>query len=185
MSGLGEAVQPLRTYYPGVGTQCGVDPATELMTGGPGAPASGIIAANSVEAGQVGLDLIQNIQVTLTPAEIIAMYTTGVQIIPPPGLGKSIVLHKALFRFNYTTPQFTGGGAVSLEYDSTGAAGGTLVTGTFASSVIKAAASSDTILTGINVTATQNKGIFISNDTANFATGSVSTLMVEAWYSVI
>src|ERR1043166_9470694 len=57
-------------------------------------------------------------RVALTAANLIAMYTSPVVLVPAQGAGKSIIVHKLIFTITRTSTAFTGGGAVIVQYDS-------------------------------------------------------------------
>ena len=106
-------------------------------------------------------------EVALTAANLIAMYTTPVQLVAAPGAGKFLEVVSASVVFDYGTTQFTGGGAVVIEEETSQ----TALTGTVAAAVIQAAADSITKVIPVAATLVANKGIFISNATAVFAAG--------------
>ena len=83
--------------------------------------------------------------VTLTSAQIIAMYTTPVQVVPAVS-NKAIVVLGVELIMKGTATQFTGGGVVAVQYADTVNGGGTSVqASTFASSVPSSNASSKSI----------------------------------------
>lgn len=159
--------------------------ATTFTIPDPGSSAA-TFALQPVTSAQISPSLYQLAVVTLTPTQIKTLYSAPTQIIAAPGTGMSIVVHRALLRFLYTTPQYTSGGSVALQYDSTVHAGGVTPLSVVTSTPINAAASSDTIMNTIatTVTAAINKGIFASCATGDFATGSVSTITFYVWYSI-
>lgn len=136
-----------------------------------------------------GLGGVRHTQVSLTAAQIIAMYTTPVELIAAPGAGKSIAIVKAQFKITRTATAFTGGGAAIIQYDSTANGAGTQACdSTLAATVITGAAgASHSIRNGAVIsdsTATiVNKGVFISNDTAVFAAGTGAAVL-DIWYVV-
>lgn len=79
-----------------------------------------IVPAQLGNATNTGQELTR--EVTLTPANIVAMYTTPVEVIPAPGAGKYIEVLSATLIYDYATAAYTGGGAVTLNYGSGGAA---------------------------------------------------------------
>lgn len=145
------------------------------------------LANNSVGSAQLALNALQVADVTLTPAQIKTLYSAPTQIIAAPGSGKSIVVEGALARFTQSGAQYTSGGAVQLQYDNTVHAGGTTPLTTLAAAVVTAASSADTQLqqAAASTTVTQNKGIFASCATADFATGTAGSLQFIVWYRVV
>lgn len=146
----------------------------------------GLIAAGGV-GDPIGLN---HVKVTLSAAQIIAMYTTPVQLVAAQGAGKSIVIGKVAFRIVRTSTQFTGGGAAIIQYAATANGGGTQACdSTIASTVITGtAATSDTFRNGAVVsdaasTVTENVGVYISNASGVFAAGT-GTATVDIWYYV-
>ena len=115
----------------------------------------------------------------LTPANIIAMSASPIQVVAKQGPGTVIEFVSAVVILDYTAPQFTGGGLVSFREETSG----TILSTTIAASVITAASDSITKVTDTAVTLTANKGIFISNATAAFAAGA-SHLTIRVAYRV-
>ena len=118
-------------------------------------------------------------EVALSAANIIAMYTTPVQVVAKKGAGKVIEFISAVVIVDYNSTQFTSGGVVSFREETSA----TVLSSTIAASVINAAADSITKVTDTAVTLTENKGIFISNATGAFATGN-SPVRVKVAYRV-
>lgn len=138
-----------------------------------------------------GLDYsVQHKTVSLTAANIIAMYTTPVALIAAPGAGKSIVVAKVAFTITRTATAFTGGGAAIIQYAATANGGGTqALDSTLAAAVITGAAGTTVsfrngaVISDAASTVTQNAGLYISNATAVFAAGT-GTATVDIWYYV-
>lgn len=131
-----------------------------------------------------------SVEVPVTAAEIIAMYTTPKLLVPAVS-NKAIVVDSVEFIMTRTATQFTGGGAVSVQYSATANGAGTLAcSSTLASTVITGTAGttysfrhtasiSDTAsatLSGI--------GLYLSNATAVFATGT-GTAVVRVTYRTV
>jgi predicted RecA/RadA family phage recombinase len=124
---------------------------------------------------------------TLTAAQLIAMYTAPITLIPAPGAGKAVLVDQdILFEMATTATQFTGGGAVSFPYHG----GGTVVhAGSVPASVVTAAAGSSYTLLGSAVAANgttvpANTGVDITNATAAFAAGT-GTAKVQMRYRIV
>lgn len=127
-------------------------------------------------------------QVNLTAANLIAMYTTPVALIPAQGAGKSIVVSKLVFTITRTSTAFTGGGAAIVQYAATANGAGTqALDSTLASTVITGSAGTSistrngAVMSDGASTVTQNVGLFISNATAVFAAGT-GTATVDIWW---
>ena len=122
---------------------------------------------------------------SLTAANIIAMYTTPVMIVPAPGAGKAILVDSILFEMTTTSTAFTSGGAVSFAYS--GGAG--VHSGSIPASVVTAAAGTSYTMLGMptatnGTTVLANTAVVISNATGVFASGT-GTAKVQVWYSVV
>lgn len=133
---------------------------------------------------------IQHKSFTLTAANLIAMYTTPVEIIAAQGAGKSIVVQKLTFSITRTSTAFTGGGAVIFQYAATANGAGTqALDSTIAAAVVTGAAGvsksfrNGAVISDSANTVTENVGLFISNATAVFAAGT-GTVTGEVWYYV-
>jgi len=61
-------------------------------------------------------DIMQKATVTLTPSQIANLFTTPAQILPPPGLGLTYVIHGFFFQFNYAAPAYTHTGTPQSYY---------------------------------------------------------------------
>jgi hypothetical protein len=147
------------------------------------------LAANTIGSGQLAPSLLQFATVPLTAANIIAMYTTPVLVIAAPGTGKSIVIRDCLFRMTATSTAFTSGGTFGLQYDTTAHNAGTLATWTGAAALITASAGVADCQLGMaagaaSVVVPQNKGIYISNATGVFATGTGTAVLYVSYYVV-
>lgn len=134
-------------------------------------------------------------QVTLSAASLIAMYTTPVAILLAPAAGVGIVVDEILFEMKATATAFTGGGIVTFQYGVTAHGAGTLVhSGSIPASVVNAGAAGNTLTllgpaTAANGTTIPNdgttaSGLYISNATAVFATGT-GTAIVTVYYSLV
>jgi hypothetical protein len=132
---------------------------------------------------QIAPDLLQMAQVTLTAAEIIAMGTTPVSVLPAPGAGQVIIPVAFHLQTKPGGTAFTGGGVVSFEYHGT-----SIVphASSIAAAVVTSATASNNLLP-VDAAAIQpptNTGIDILNATAPFAAGN-GTIVVTIWYRVL
>lgn len=148
--------------------------------------------AQAVHVGTGGLWMgaakINHVQVSLTAAQIIAMYTTPVVLVAAPGTGKTLAVSRVVFTITRTSTAFTGGGTNIIQYDSTANGAGTnACDSTLAATVVTGASGTSTSLRNGAVisdsSALQNKGIYISNATAVYAAGT-GTATVDVWYTL-
>lgn len=142
------------------------------------------IAANSIESGQIGLDVIQHVSIPVTSANILAMYATPVQLIAAGGANTNIIVHKVMFTMTSTATQYAGGGVLEFQIGNTIHGAGTATTATVAAAVVNATAgTSYSTVIPVSYTGTSATGLFISNQTAAFTTGT-GTAVVDVWYSI-
>lgn len=127
-------------------------------------------------------------EITLSNANVTGMYAAPVELVAAPGAGSAIVVHRVFVQHEYDTAAFTGGGAVVIQYSNTANGAGTQAADTLSDSIFTTGAQTGQMQNGqLPVSATtiyDNVGIYISNQTAAFATGS-GTALVRIWYSII
>jgi hypothetical protein len=123
------------------------------------------------------------LQLTLTAAQLIAMYAAPVAIILAKAVGVGIVIDQIVFQMKATATAFTGGGIVTFQYGVSVHGGGTLVhAGSIPAAVITAGSAGSTLTllsptaaaSGLTVPTdgTTASGLYISNATAPFAAGT-------------
>lgn len=81
------------------------------------------VSAGEIDDGAVDSDaideaVIQYAEVALTKANILAMYTTPVEVLAAPGVGKVLEFVSAVIVYDYATATYGGGGDVSFKYAS-------------------------------------------------------------------
>jgi predicted RecA/RadA family phage recombinase len=127
--------------------------------------------------------LIQKAVVTLTAAQIMAMYGAAVSILPAPAAGQVLVVDQFIVQMKPGVTQFTGGGAVSFQYHGTGVVPHS---SSIPAATITSAAASENVVpppTGV-IQPPSATGIDIVNATGAFATGN-GTMVVTVFYSII
>lgn len=136
-----------------------------------------------------GLGGVRHTQVALTAAQINGMYAAPVVLIAAPATGKAIAVNKLMFTITRSATAFASGGAAIIQYDSTVNGGGTqALDSTLAATVITGAAGTSistrngAIISDSTATIVA-KGIYISNATGAFTTGT-GTATIDIWYTV-
>lgn len=149
-----------------------------VVTGGfviSGLVQTGDIDALAVTAAKLSANIPRTTSVTVSAAQFIAMAATPKLIIAAPGANQLIRVMDVRYEFDFQSVQYTSGGVVALQYDSTASGAGTLASATIANTVFNGFAADSTVgAAGASATsassATVNKGIYLSTPTA-FATG--------------
>ena len=132
---------------------------------------------------------VQSVEVELTAAEIIALYTTSIEIVPAVA-GKSIILDSFVFDLTGTATQFTGGGVVNLQYGDTANGAGTTLHADIAAAVVTGAtARTQTLripkdLSSIATASITNVGVYIGAKTAVFATGTGTAKVIVNYHTI-
>jgi hypothetical protein len=153
----------------------GTDPYTALVN-------FGFIASG-------GNYFIQHATTSLSAAQINGMAAAPVQLVAAAGAGKTIVITRAAVRITRTATAFASGGVGILQYGNAATGAGTnAVDSTLAATFFTGASgASEAARNGAVLsdtgTALQNLGIFISNQTGAFTTGT-GTATVDVWYYV-
>jgi len=147
------------------------------------------IAGGSGTSIDVTTAVAKSVSVTLSAAQFLALYTTPIQIVAAGGANTLHVLQNVIYEINYGTVQYTGGGSVIIQYDST-ANGAGVAASASASSIEFTGAAADkfiggafNLLTGAS-TAMVNKGLYIANDTFSFADGD-SPVTAHVTYTTV
>jgi hypothetical protein len=136
-----------------------------------------------IPSANIDPQVIQYKKVTLTPAQVLLLFTTPISLIAAPGAGKFIQVLDALFFVQFGTAQYTAGGVVSLVEGAVNIATTTaaLINGAAANLVIQPAFP---LLATSNSVGTGNSAVTIQAATQNFASGD-SPIDVHLWYAVV
>ena len=182
-------------------------PSADILVGSAGNVATAVAMSGDVTidntgvtaigAGKVTTAMLDNRLVNYATANVSSAafktaYDTPVLILAAIGANRQIVVHRAVIAMTYGSVAYTAGGVVALQYDSTVHGGGYFATNAEAAADFFATASTSFMFEGnfaasigaVGWADSVNKGIYLSNATANFATGD-SPFVVHLWYSVI
>jgi len=147
-------------------------------------------AAPVITVAQVGSYGVSS-RFTFTAANIIAGYATPLALLAAPGANLMYTNVSAEFVWTYGSAQFTTGGNLGVQYGNTANLGGTKCTSTFTNTQVNGiAANSISSLIPVTVAPTAtasiaNTGLFLSNDTAAFAVGTGTTVLVTVQALVV
>ncbi len=130
-----------------------------------------------------------SLTVPMTAAEIISNYTTSKLIIPAYA-GKIISLIDFVYDLTGTATQFTGGGVVNLQYDSTANGAGTTLHADIAATVVTGATARVITkripkdLSAIATASITGLGVYCGTKTAVFAAGT-GTVLLKVQYRLV
>lgn len=147
------------------------------------------IQPNVVDSGKLALNTVQYAKVSLSAANFLGMYAAPVVLVAAGGANTLHVVERIAFEVDYGGAQFAAGGAVAVQYDNTANGLGAPATATTAAAVFNAFVADGVVgaagsLSSATAAATVNKGLFLSNQTSAFTTGT-STVDVHIWYSTV
>jgi hypothetical protein len=125
-------------------------------------------------------------QVSLSAAQIIAMYTTPVAILAAPATGTAIVVKKIVVELDLTATAFSGGGVVHFYYHGLSAE---ILSASLAAATVNGGAGQsvyvfEPVSTAGGSVVTKEVGIDITCASGVFAAGT-GTAKVTVWYDVV
>jgi hypothetical protein len=152
------------------------------------------IPSNASSAGSVILSSVgtQVAQVNLTAAQFNGMYAAPVLLVAAPGAGYMNILESMLLDMTYGSAAFASGGPVAAQYDSTAHGAGVLAsnaeqaadffqTANTVFPFIQASGNGSFLLTA----SCANKGIYLSNTTGAFTTGTGSSFKASVFFRTV
>lgn len=146
----------------------------------------GTVGDGTVTVAKLAPAVMVELTGTLTQANIIAMNGTPVELIPVAAAGACHIIDEVEFFHSYSTAAYTGGGDLTIQYDSGASAildfDVTLVTNasslkTLAHPTIYNLDSTTGTSTGFNLANAVAKNVTITNATAVFAAGNASNVL--------
>jgi hypothetical protein len=126
--------------------------------------------------------------VNISSAQVLAMYTTPVLLVPAQGAHKVIFVHDVFVEYIYGGVAYANGSGFAIQYTSTGSDGGLIIIN---SNIDPNGSASDfggdpgVPFTNSDVVASYvNQGIYASTTINNFITGN-GTFRVTIFYTVV
>jgi|ERR1035441_286558 hypothetical protein len=186
-------------YRTSVGDSNAANKAPLIIQGAPSQTANLLEVYNSSRTGLFAVDANGNTvyggstnvtnccaQVSLTAAQIIAMYTTPVSVIPAPAAGSVILVEQILVELDLTATAFSGGGVVHFYYhgQTTEVMAQTIAAATVNGGAARTLYVLEPVQTAGGSVATTDVGIDITNATGVFAAGT-GTAKITIWYTVV
>jgi hypothetical protein len=132
---------------------------------------------------------LQYVAVPITAAQFNGMYAAPVQLVAAGGANTLIVVKQIQLLMTYGSAAFAGGGVAAAQWDSTANGAGVIATTT-----LSAATFTPVVSTGFNFNSgvvpetfstCVNKGLYLSNITQAFTTGTGSSFVAHVWYAVV
>lgn len=125
---------------------------------------------------------VQSRVVTLTSAQILALFSTPITLIPAPGANKYISIDEILAKNTFNSVAYTGANALEVRYTD---GSGQKLTGDLASAFIDAAATRvDKAVGAATAVAVANAAVVAAVPTANPAAGN-GTITLDILYRVV
>lgn len=151
--------------------------------------AATVPAGVSIQDNRTGGE-VTDVTVSLTAAQVNTMYTTPVELIPAPAAGSFVVVQQAILVNENGGTAWTSGGAITIGYSNANPGSPNALSGTIAATFLTSPIVKQILtLAGAQIASAAEStvdalGIFISNATGVFATGT-GTLKVRLLYTVV
>lgn len=147
-----------------------------------------ILDAN-VTSAKIAANVIQYAKVAMTAAEFNGMYAAPKLLVAAGGANTLHVVDRVAYEVDYGGAQFAAGGATAVQFDSTANGAGSLASAATAAAVFIAFVADGVVgaagsLASATAASTVNKGLYLSNLTGAFTTGT-STVDVHLWYATV
>lgn len=140
-------------------------------------PVAGIATALTDEN---GFGYIIKRSITLTSAQILALFTTPITVIPAAGAGTVIVVNKLVAKLPYVSTTYAGANALEVRYTN---AAGAKATADLPTSFLNSASTAYYKAIEASVAPVENSPVVVAIPTANPTVGN-STIVLEIEYAV-
>lgn len=138
---------------------------------------------------EVAADVQKVIEVDLTAANIIGMYAAAIEVVAGVA-AKAIIVDDVVLDLTGTATQFVNGGVVGVQYKNTVNGAGQLVHADIAAAVVTGATARiithrvGADISSIAVADIIGEGLYISNKTAAFATGTGTAKLIIRYHTI-
>lgn len=140
------------------------------------------VITGKIKGSQGIIGVAERRTVTLTTAQLLALFSTPVEIVPAPGTGKYISVDEIVVKGPASgSTAYTGANAVEARYTN---GAGSKVTGDIAAALLNSVTSRVDKVIGAAVTAVANAPVVLAVPTANPGAGTGS-LTVDVIYRVV
>lgn len=153
------------------------------VTAGAGVTVDGVLLKDSSITLGTSKMVIKTAEVAVSAAEIIAMNATPKTLVAAPGAGYVLSFRRAVVIYDSTATAFTGGGVITVNYGSGGAAQSSNLAATFLTGAGDKVFNMEKLNAAAGLTMPVNTALVLTNASAPFATGT-GVLRVQIEYSV-
>lgn len=146
-------------------------------------------SVSEVVNAEVAADVQKVIEVDLTAANIFGMYAAAIEVVAGAA-GKAIIVDDVVLDLTGTATQFVNGGVVGVQYKNTVNGAGQLVHADIAAAVVTGATARiithrvGADISSIAVADIIGEGLYISNKTAAFATGTGTAKLIIRYHTI-
>ncbi len=135
-----------------------------------------------------GTSPVKYANVSISSSDLLGMKVTPKQLVAAGGSNTLLIVNNATIEFNGSSTAYKVGGAINIQWDS--GVGGVVAAGSWSNTILLTKLVQTTSNITMNVTAglaastTVNKGLYLSNATASFTTGT-GTATMHLYYSIL
>lgn len=153
------------------------------QTSGAGVSVDGVLLKDGFISAGTTKVVEKTIEVALTAANLIAMNATPVTVVAAPGAEYVLNFKRAVLIYDSTATAFTGGGVITINYGSGGAAVSSNLAATFLTAAGDKVWNLEKLNAAGGATMPVNTALVITNASAPFATGT-GVCRLQITYSV-
>lgn len=142
------------------------------VTSGTGVTIDGVLLKDGALSTGTTKVVEKTIEVALTSANLIAMYTTPVTVVAAPGAGYALNFRNAVLIYDSTATAYTSGGVITINYGSGGAVQSSNLAATFLTGAGDKVFNLERLNADGGLTMPVNTALVITNASGAFATGT-------------